>query len=83
LKAAGRNLSGKKLGSNNRKKATNKVACQHLKVKCQRRDFHHKESLKLVKEYDQLTFEDLNIARLMKNHYLAKALLMLAGTLSY
>jgi putative transposase len=74
LKISQRSLSRKKLRSKNRRKAADKVARQHLNVKRQRRDFHHKESLKLVKGYDQLTFEDLNIAGMLKNHHLAKSI---------
>ena len=74
LKKAQRNLARKKLKSKNRKKAKSLVAKQHQKVARQRRDFHHKESLKLVKAYDRITFEDLNIAGLLKNHHLAKSI---------
>jgi putative transposase len=45
-----------------------------LVVKRQRVDFFHKESLKLVKAYDQVTFETLNIAGMMHNHHLAKSI---------
>lgn len=74
LKTAQRKVSRRKLKSKRRRQAAQLLAKQHLKVKRQRQDFHHKESLKLVKEYDQITFENLNIAGMMRNHHLAKSI---------
>src|SRR5258707_2743107 len=39
-----------------------------------RQDFHHKEALKLVQAYDTIYHESLQVANLLKNHHLAKAI---------
>lgn len=68
-------LSRKKLGSNNRKRQVLKVARQHRKIRNQRKDFAHKESLKLVKSYDLIIFEDLKILNMVRNHQFAKSIM--------
>jgi len=74
LKHEQRKLSRKKKGSNSRKKQRTKVAKIHRKVKNQRNDFLHKESCKLVTNYDVIVFEDLRIKNMVKNHRLAKSI---------
>jgi putative transposase len=49
------------------------LAKAHLKVKRQRRDFHHKAALQLVRQYDAIMYEDLRVRNLVKNHHLAKS----------
>ena len=60
-KKLNRNLSKKKKGSNNRKKAKLLLAKLHIKTANQRRDYFHKLSNKLAKEYDTIFMEDLNM----------------------
>lgn len=67
-----RQLSMKKKGSNNRKKARQSVARLHAKIRNQRSDFHHKVSRNLVNSYGFIAVEDLNIKGMVKNHHLAK-----------
>jgi putative transposase len=74
LKTAQRKVSRRKKGSQRRHKAITLLAKQHQKIKRQRLDFFHKESLKLVKEFDRVVFEDLNIQGMMQNHHLAKSI---------
>jgi putative transposase len=74
LKTAQRRVSRRKKGSNRRRKAVQLLAKKHLKITRQRQDFFHKLSLRLVKEFDEIVFEDLNIAGMMKNHHLAKSI---------
>ena len=74
LKTAQRRVSRRKKGSNRRRKAALLLAKKHQKITRQRRDFFHKLSLRLVKEFDSTVFEDLNIAGMVKNHHLAKAI---------
>ena len=74
LKCEQRRLSRKKKGSNSRKKQRTKVAKIHHKIKNQRNDFLHKESNKLVNNYDTIVFEDLRIKNMVKNHKLAKSI---------
>lgn len=59
-------LSNKKKGSKRWKKAKQRLARAHRKVSNQRRDFHHKESRKLVNRYQVIVFEDLATANLSK-----------------
>jgi putative transposase len=74
LKRQQRKVSKKKLGGANRRKAMVLLGKKHLKVQNQRQDFFHKTSLRLIKEYDEIAVEDLNIKGLVKNHHLAKAI---------
>jgi putative transposase len=73
LKTAQRSVSRKKRGSNRRKKAVRLLALRHLKVKRQRLDFLHKTSLELIRRFDEIAVEDLNIKGMVKNHHLAKS----------
>ena len=66
-----RKLSRCKHGSNRRKKQVIRVARQHLKVKRQRRDFHLKIAAELVKRFDVIHFEQLNIRGMVRNKRLA------------
>lgn len=74
LKAAQRNVSRKKRGSHNRRQAARLLAKQHLKVKRQRLDLAHKTSLKLIRKFDDIAAEELNIKGMVKNHHLAKSI---------
>lgn len=74
LKRKQRKLSSKQKGSSNRKKQRILVAKQHRKIREQRKDFHHKESRKIVNHYDVIIFEKLQIQNMMKNHCLAKSI---------
>ncbi len=69
-----RRLSRKKKGSNRRAKQRVKVAKAHLKVARSRKDFHHKVSTDLVRRFDAITVEGLNIRGMVKNHRLAQAI---------
>ncbi len=59
-------LSRKKKGSHRRKKAAQRVARCHRKIANQRKDFQHKASRVLVKQYQVIVFEDLKTANLTK-----------------
>jgi putative transposase len=74
LKAQQRLVSRKKRGSTNRKKAVALLGKKHLKVKHQRTDFFHQTSNAIVKEFDAIAVEDLNIKGMVKNHHLAKSI---------
>ncbi len=70
-----RKLSRKKKGSANRKKQVIKVAKVHRKIRNQRKDSNHKTSKGLVKTFDYIVFEDLQIKNMVQNHHLAKSIL--------
>jgi len=74
LARAQRHLSRKKKGSIRRKKAKLKVARIHNKIANQRRDFIHKVTTQLVNCYDVIAIEDLNVAGMIKNRRLSKAI---------
>ncbi len=67
-------VSRKEIGSNNWKKAQNRIAKLHQHIARQREDFHYKTANKLVKEYDLIAVEDLNIKGLAKNTKLSKSI---------
>ena len=69
-----RQLSRKTIGSNNRNKARVKMARQHERVANQRQDFLHQLSTKLIREYDLICLEDLQVKNMVKNHKLAKSI---------
>ena len=50
------------------------LAKKHQKVKRQRRDFHHKTALLLLRQYDVIYLEDLRVANLVQNAHLAKSI---------
>ena len=66
-------VSRKAYNSSNYEKAKLKLARFHKYVTNTRRDFLHKLSTMLVKEYDIICIENLNISGLMKNHKLSKS----------
>jgi putative transposase len=74
LKRMQRRVTRRKLGSIRRKKAAQMLAKAHLKVKRQRQDFHHKQALALVRQFDTIYHEDLQTANMVKNHHLAKSI---------
>jgi len=74
LKRYQRMLARKQRGSANRKKAKQKVARAHSRVRDARRDFLHKASTGLVRRFDAVAVEDLNVASMVRNRSLAKAI---------
>lgn len=74
LKSAYRKVSRCKKGSNRCRKAIQLLAKKYQKITRQRLDFFHKLSLRLVKDFDEVIFEDLNIAGMVKNHSLAQSI---------
>lgn len=61
LKREQRKLSKMQKGSNNRNKQSKRVAKLHEKVANQRKDFLHKQSRKMVSDYDCVCIENLNM----------------------
>lgn len=74
LKLNQQSLSRKKKGSNRYEKQRIKVASIHEKITNSRMDLIHKTTLNLVKQFDIIYLEDLNIKGMMKNHKLSKAI---------
>jgi putative transposase len=74
LAKAQRRVSRRQQGSNRRKKAVVLLAKAHQHVRRQRRDFHHKTALALVRAYDTIYLEDLRVANLVRNRSLSKSI---------
>jgi putative transposase len=72
LRRCQRRVARRKKGSHRRRKAVKLLARAQQHVRRQRQDFHHKEALKLVRSYDTVYHEDLQVRNLVKNHHLAK-----------
>ena len=72
-----RRLARKQKGSSNHLKQQNKIAKLHQKIARQRKDFHYKTAHSLVKTYDLIAVEDLNIKGLARTR-LAKSILDVA-----
>ena len=84
LTKAQRSVFRKKKGSSNRKKAVQKLAKIHLKIRNTRKNFQHKISSRLIRENpggepQTIVVEDLKVGNLLKNpggepHKLAKSI---------
>lgn len=73
LRKAQKNLSRKVKGSTRYNKCKLKVARIHSKTTLQRKWFHHQVSLDLVRRFDFIGIESLNVAGMKKNRKLAKS----------
>lgn len=69
-----RELSRKTRGGSNRNKAMIKVARQFEKIANQRKDFLQKLSTNLIKDYDTICIEDLQVSNMIKNHKLSRSI---------
>ena len=67
-------LSRKTRGSSNYNKQRIKVATLQEHIANQRKDFLHKVSTQLIKEYDIICLEDLKVSNMLKNHKLARSI---------
>ena len=74
LVKAQRRVSRRKKGSHRRRKAVKLLQRAHQKVARQRRDFHHKTALALLKQYDTVYFEDLQVANMVQNQHQAMSI---------
>jgi len=75
LRVLQRSLERKKTGGRNHRKELLKVQRQHAHVANQRRDFAHKLSFTLVKDYDVIGVENLKISNMVRNKHLSKSIL--------
>ncbi|HEV8193737.1 MAG TPA: transposase [Ktedonobacterales bacterium] len=74
LKTAQRRVSRRKKGSNRRRKAVNLLAKAHQRVRRQRQDFQQKTALALVRQFDTIYHEELQVANMVQNRHLAKSI---------
>ena len=74
LQRLSKSLSRKQKGSNNREKAKTKLSRLHYKIACIRKDYLHKLTTNIVKQFDMICIENLNIKGMVKNHKLSRAI---------
>ena len=74
LARAQRQLARTQRGSANREKARRRVARVHARIADRRRDHLHKLSTRLVRENQAVVIEDLQVANMLGNHCLARAI---------
>jgi putative transposase len=78
LRVIQKRVSRRKKGSNRRKKAVKQLGKQHKKIADKRKDFHFKTANDLLKKYDVVAVEDLNVKGLARTR-LAKSVLDAGG----
>ena len=74
LRRLNKSLSRKQKGSNNRAKAKAKLSRLHAKISNIRQDFSHKLTTQLVKSYDVICIENLNVKGMVQNRKLSRAI---------
>jgi putative transposase len=75
LRVLQRKLARAKKGSKNRRKALRTVQRQHAHIANQRSDFMHKLSTALVRKFDRIALEQLQVRNMVKNRHLSKSIL--------
>ena len=74
LRRLNKSLSQKQKGSNNRAKAKAKLSRLYYRISNIRKDFLHKLTTELVRKFDVICLEDLNVKGMMKNRRLSRAI---------
>ena len=74
LKRLQRQLSKKKVGSNNREKQRVRIAKLFERMSNKKEAYIHYVVNKLLQSYDTIFMEDLNVQGMLRNHSLAKAI---------
>jgi putative transposase len=72
LAKAHQRVSRRTQGSTRWCNAVGHCAKRYQQVKRQRRDFHHKTALDLLRQYDTISLEELQVRNLVRNPHLAK-----------
>src|SRR5262249_1994272 len=74
LRRRQRALARCKRGSARRRKVRADVARIHAKIANARRTWLHQQSARIVRSYDLIAVEDLNVAGMGRNHFLSRSL---------
>lgn len=69
-----RKLAKLKIGTPERRKQGKVVAKIHQKIGNQRKDFCHKESTKIINQYQYICIEDLNVRKMIEGSFFAKSI---------
>lgn len=75
LRRLQRRLSRRKIGSKNRTKVKRLIAKMHYKIANSRNDFLHKITTELTEQYRNIVIEDLDIASMVKQKRLSRAIM--------
>lgn len=67
-------LSKLEKGTKERQKLGKRAAKIHERIRNQRKDFCHKETRKIINQYQYICIEDLNIKKMIEGSYLAKSI---------
>jgi putative transposase len=74
LRKAQRRVARRTKGSHRLRKAVALLKRTHQRVHRQRRDFHHTTALALLRQYDVIYLEDLQVRNMIRNRHLAKSI---------
>lgn len=74
LRRLNKSLSRKQKGSNNRAKAKAKLSRLYYRISNIRKDFLHKLTTELVRKFDVICLEDLNVQGMLRNRKLSRAI---------
>jgi len=69
-----KSVSRKQKGSASRRKAVVRLARKHHELTNLRNDLLHKVTTGLVRDYETIVIEDLNVKGMVKNHHLARSI---------
>ena len=75
LRRTSRNLSRKRKGSANRRKARAKLARMHARISHIRKDATHKLTTMLARTYRRIGLEDLNVRGMARNRHLSRSIM--------
>ena len=75
LRVLQRRVSRRKMGGSNRRKAVLALQRLHLHIANSRKDYLNKLVFHLIKNYDVIALEDLQINGMVRNHHLSKSIL--------
>lgn len=74
VKKAQRRVSKAKPRGHNRSRAIRLLALHHLKIQRQRLHHAHQVANRLIRQFDKIVIEDLNVKGMVRNHCLAKSI---------
>lgn len=75
LRRANKSLARKVKGSNNWRKAKTELGRVHLRISNIRKDYLHKLTTFLAKNYSKIVIEDLNVKSMVRNRKLSRSLM--------
>jgi len=73
LRRLNRELARRRSGSRRRDATRRRIAHLHARIRCLRQDEMHKLTTRLAKQYDVIVVEQLNVAGMLRNRHLARA----------